>query len=806
MSDLRISDAPLLQQDQITGAIKVPTGGNGNYAIQLSDLAWYVANKENLTDIVYVDTAVGNVNSALQAHVADTANPHQVTKAQVGLDQVNNTADLDKPVSNATRSAIIAATTDMATKTYVDERDSLKADISYVDTKVGAVSGGYFVAVDTLANLQAKKGMTTGQVAKVMSDPTASANGDYYYNGTAWVKGYDALTDAKVYTDSKATTVLEDTTKLLDGKVVDGTQYTTEMMGTTLFANATIYGVQGIADETGIFNVVKTSVFSQKSGTVNYRVYLGSEISNGMPVNINQYSYSGNFVDFPTTYSDEPHELRLDNIIRVTKDTTWMVLMQHSNMAKFNIYHFTQSTKPTTLPDTKFIFGLTITPWSTIQKSVTNFVQAGVKLYSRFNHFANLENKIDVETTALYEAIAKKKDRTSPPLLALYDDLQNPLMSVNIKLIGDSITWGRTASNNSEIEPRNFTLADVRNTTDPISPSWANLLRNWLIKTYLANTALVDEGNGRACGQATTTALISKDAQFFSAYSSKLGKTFSSAELQSLAATSPSSSTGEYFDIASPTQPISNPTEISFYTNGTGVTLVHAKLATGSADTYKVDVYIDDTYNTTIYPYASTNAFNTETAITLSDDGKHKITLKNVSTSPLSHFRLQGIKVAKKIRIANDGIIGSTTNSWLNTVKLADTIKRKDDYVFVMLGTNDRGASSTNNSQLLLAKNLRTIIDNIYTLSSNNAKVILMSANAVTQDETRTDLFKFGMADVNAIVKNVADDKKVSFISNYAATTQLKIDAEAYLADGLHPNDYGHRVIFNNIKQAILNS
>ena len=128
MADLRISDAPLLPQDKITGAIKVPTGGEGNYSIQLSDLAWYVVNKENLTDVVYVDTVVSGVNNALQAHIADKANPHQVTKAQVGLDQVDNTADLDKPVSNATRSAIITATADMATKTYVNNRDALKAD------------------------------------------------------------------------------------------------------------------------------------------------------------------------------------------------------------------------------------------------------------------------------------------------------------------------------------------------------------------------------------------------------------------------------------------------------------------------------------------------------------------------------------------------------------------------------------------------------------------------------------------------------------------------------------------------------
>lgn len=67
-----------------------------------------------------------------------------------------------------------------------------------LDTKINSVSGGYFKAFDTLANLNAATGMTMGQVAKVMSD-TAANNGDYRYNGTAWVKGYDALTDAKNY-------------------------------------------------------------------------------------------------------------------------------------------------------------------------------------------------------------------------------------------------------------------------------------------------------------------------------------------------------------------------------------------------------------------------------------------------------------------------------------------------------------------------------------------------------------------------------------------------------------------------------
>lgn len=39
-------------------------------------------------------------------HEDDTNNPHEVTKAQVGLGSVDNTADLDKPVSNEQQVAL----------------------------------------------------------------------------------------------------------------------------------------------------------------------------------------------------------------------------------------------------------------------------------------------------------------------------------------------------------------------------------------------------------------------------------------------------------------------------------------------------------------------------------------------------------------------------------------------------------------------------------------------------------------------------------------------------------------------------
>lgn len=50
-----------------------------------------------------------NVNAKVDSHIANKSNPHGVTKAQVGLANVNNTSDADKPVSTAQATAIADA-------------------------------------------------------------------------------------------------------------------------------------------------------------------------------------------------------------------------------------------------------------------------------------------------------------------------------------------------------------------------------------------------------------------------------------------------------------------------------------------------------------------------------------------------------------------------------------------------------------------------------------------------------------------------------------------------------------------------
>ena len=50
--------------------------------------------------------AEATITSNLNNHISDYHNPHKVTKAQVGLSDVDNTSDADKPVSNATQTEL----------------------------------------------------------------------------------------------------------------------------------------------------------------------------------------------------------------------------------------------------------------------------------------------------------------------------------------------------------------------------------------------------------------------------------------------------------------------------------------------------------------------------------------------------------------------------------------------------------------------------------------------------------------------------------------------------------------------------
>lgn len=65
------------------------------------------------------------LEGTITTHINDTNNPHNVTKEQVGLGKVDNTTDLEKPISVATQAALDTK----ADKTYVDAQLDTKAPI-----------------------------------------------------------------------------------------------------------------------------------------------------------------------------------------------------------------------------------------------------------------------------------------------------------------------------------------------------------------------------------------------------------------------------------------------------------------------------------------------------------------------------------------------------------------------------------------------------------------------------------------------------------------------------------------------------
>lgn len=85
---------------------------------------------EDLPISTATQTAIDAADADIAAHIADVANPHEVTKAQVGLGNADNTSDANKPVSTAQATAIAlkADQSTTYTKTEVDTKDTAVAD------------------------------------------------------------------------------------------------------------------------------------------------------------------------------------------------------------------------------------------------------------------------------------------------------------------------------------------------------------------------------------------------------------------------------------------------------------------------------------------------------------------------------------------------------------------------------------------------------------------------------------------------------------------------------------------------------
>lgn len=98
---------------------------------------------DGLKDQAGITSDINAVQTNLETHINNKSNPHKVTKDQVGLGNVNNTSDANKPISNATQTALngkFSATDGNALKQRVDNIPELVATDITVDSDNDSVN------------------------------------------------------------------------------------------------------------------------------------------------------------------------------------------------------------------------------------------------------------------------------------------------------------------------------------------------------------------------------------------------------------------------------------------------------------------------------------------------------------------------------------------------------------------------------------------------------------------------------------------------------------------------------------------
>lgn len=127
--------------------------------------------------------------------------------------------------------------------------------------------------------------------------------------------------------------------------------------------------------------------------------------------------------------------------------------------------------------------------------------------------------------------------------------------------------------------------------------------------------------------------------------------------------------------------------------------------------------------------------------------------------------------------------------------------------VIVPVGTNDSMISGSNEKtpQVEYANNLRVIVDNAREFTKNIIFVELPPC-----DESRTNPVSWGdynysnerLKVYNQTMNQIAAECDVTIVRLFDEFTQAQ-QSDELLYDGLHPNDKGHELIYNEVKKKL---
>ncbi len=372
----------------------------------------------------------------------------------------------------------------------------------------------------------------------------------------------------------------------------------------------------------------------------------------------------------------------------------------------------------------------------------------------------------------------------------------NPFQDVIAVAIGDSITWGVGSSSPGASSPRDHRLTDVR--SNLTCRSWVNLLREYLGRTYL-NIAPDAMPTEEAAPGATEGGSGSYSASVFGMFWASPHVTVKDANALPTRQTGIQTVSPARADFASLLPPSFSAEVI---VNSGTFDLVFGTIAEPTA---QFEIYADDVLIGTVSAYSEEPSWGVTHSVTLPDARPTMVRVVNTSTS--AAIGLEGIARTKIIRVVNQGISGTSSNSWIpnpdtnGRILLTGALPSNTTDVLLALGTNDRTLSTAAPMPTYGATRYQQNMDQIIRWIQERhpqAWIQLMGGYATLDDGDRV----FGQRDLAREMEGLSQrHQRVSFLNLYPVMQRRVLEDPAggvsIFPDNLHPGDQGYAIVIN---------
>lgn len=388
--------------------------------------------------------------------------------------------------------------------------------------------------------------------------------------------------------------------------------------------------------------------------------------------------------------------------------------------------------------------------------------------YEDFGYLLGIENFSDELTEELSGKINSTLTDTDY-LYHLREHLNNPFVPTQIKLVGDSITAG---AGGTGYNPNGEIIGGTTNqkVNDLNAVCWSNMFYHYIDEMYNRNFE-VDMRNEHIRRRIAGTSL------------NEYGETIGTETVR-------------YYGILENNNIARETLNFDFY--GTEVSLYFEK----NTDKGITEIYIDDVLSVTVDCYSETRIKRDKITISNLTKDRHHLSVRATNTknenSSGYQFIIGGVVLQKCAVVKPWGISGTTSDAACNST---GRYSMDDDFVILQYGTNDRfthfSSEYTTKNLIAAGKLLKT---------TYGAEPIFMCSVPIVESHESSDVIPkfYHMWDIHDAVARASEYFKIPFIDNYQAfmdyTEQHNSSIEELsAADGLHPNDLGYKVIFNNL-------